>query len=89
MYLNLAGVAILLIYSIAQRRRLRALQLELDDKLWTPSDFALMAHGIPKTMKEEELKQQIEEEFSKGDISVKILYINYCYDIRKMIIWQQ
>ncbi len=70
MYLNIGGIAILLIASVFIRRGLRKLQYELDDNIFTPSDFALMVTNIPKTLKANDVREQIEENFNKGDVTV-------------------
>ena len=63
MNLNIAGIAVLLFFTIFLRRNLKKMNREIDDKILSPSDYALMIHNIPLNMTEIQLKEYIEQEF--------------------------
>jgi len=50
MYLNMVGIAYLLIHTICMRKSLVKMALEMDHKEVTPSDFALLVRNIPRDM---------------------------------------
>jgi hypothetical protein len=78
-YLNAAGVLIILLFNIYLKARLYSLNKELDDDSVSPSDFTLMASGLSIGMPQNDLKDKIEAAFKKEE--VKVAYINYAYNI--------
>lgn len=83
MYFNMLGIIILLIHSICLRKQLVKMAHSLDERQVSPSDFALLVRNIPKDMTKEKLKELVESRFSTG--TVKVAYINLCYDIQDMV----
>jgi hypothetical protein len=47
----------------------------------TPADYTVFAENVPGNHSEEELKKKIEK-YYKG---VKVVYINYCYNVSNMV----
>jgi hypothetical protein len=83
MYLNSAGIIILIIYQVSIRNRLAKLNLHLDENNVTPWDFALLARNLPKDLTRQELKEKFEHQFKHDN--VKVQHINYCFDIQEML----
>jgi hypothetical protein len=82
-YLNMAGVLIVLIYSIFLRRSLVKMHLTLDQDKVTPSDYGLLVKNVPASLSREELTKKLEERYSYA--GAKISYVNYCYDVEEMV----
>lgn len=81
--LNIAGIAILLISSIFIRRHLEKMNIHLDKDKVSPSDYGLVVRNIPRNMKKEDLQKEIEKRYEA--FAPKVVYINYCYDIKEMV----
>ncbi len=60
MYLNAAGIIILIFYQLSIRNRLAKLNLQLDENNVTPWDFALLARNLPKDLTRQELRDKFE-----------------------------
>jgi hypothetical protein len=75
------GIAYLYLHSICMRRSLKKTGLDLDKDFVSPADFAVYAQNLDKNMTQDELKQEIEQKYGQ----VKVIYINFCYNIDEMI----
>jgi len=47
-YLNTAGIVLLVLYSIFARGKLVSFNKELDEAIISPSDFTVMVRNLPK-----------------------------------------
>jgi hypothetical protein len=55
-YLNILGVAYMLLHSISLRKTLVQLSIDLDRNEVSPSDFAIIVRNLPKDVSKESLQ---------------------------------
>jgi hypothetical protein len=55
-YLNVAGIGLLLIFSIYMRRLIIKVNFKLDEEHITPSDFTIIVRDLPLKLTRQELK---------------------------------
>ncbi len=83
LYLNSVGIIVLLIFSIAVRRKLIRINNDLDESQLTPSDYSVIARNLPLDLDPKDLKEKLQEELGHHD--VKIVYVNPTYKIEEMV----
>ncbi|CAI2368266.1 unnamed protein product [Moneuplotes crassus] len=79
--LNFCFILILFIASIFLRVYQSKIISEIDEENITPSDFGLMVSNVPEDKRPDELKNWFKEKFPDVDIA----YVNYCYNIEKLV----
>ena len=81
--MNVAAIFGMMIFAYKVRRSLRDLSIKLDADNITPSDYGVIAFGLPLEKSESELKVILYERFKHLITShdLEIVYINYCYNI--------
>ena len=82
-YFNMAGILIVIIYSIFERRRLVRMEIDLDKEEVTPSDYGVIVRNVGLETTQEELKRTIEQKYTM--FKTNVVYINYCYNIDDMV----
>jgi hypothetical protein len=63
------------------------MNLTLDKKKITPSDYGIIVRNIPKDWTKKDLKEEIEKHFFQSED--KVVYINYCYKIDDIFKWYE
>lgn len=86
-YINILGVVYLLLHSIYLRKFLVQTSIILDRDEISPSDFAILVRGLPADCTKDKLKEQFEADFA--NCLPKVSYVNLCYDISKMVEFNQ
>lgn len=80
MILNMVGILVTFFGYIVIKKNLIMKIHWLEEYHITPADYAVMGYNLPKISRSE-LKKQLMNEFQ----GLKIIYINYCYNVDLLI----
>ena len=81
---NMLGIVYVIFHSIYLRRMLVRLEIKLDEKKVSPSDYSVIVRNIPLTKTKVELKEEFEQKLFDNIKNFKVECVNYCYDIEAM-----
>jgi len=79
--LNFIFIFVIILGSVLLRKLQNKVINEIDEKNLTPSDFCVMATGLPVNKTQDEVIAYLKEILP----SIEVCYVNYCYDIKEIV----